>query len=405
MHACPTAARRRVFWLLWGGYFSLYLCRLNLAAALPALMRDLHLSRGQAGWIGSAFFACYGLGQLVNGHNTDRFGPRAMLAIGLLASAAANAAFGLCASVPLFVGIWALNGVFQSAGWPACVRAMADWFPPDQRGRLFGFFATSYHAGTVAALIASGWVCDAFGWRAAFLLPAAPVAVAGALFFALFRNRPKAGSLPSPDGDPEGGWEAPPHTPAARLALAGLATCALSVVGYGFLFWTPTYLAETRGLSALDASSQSLFLAVAGAASVACTGWATDALFGSRRMPLIAAMTLLAAALVFLFPQVPLADGWPVVAYLGGVGFFAFGPHGLLVGAVAMDLAPEGHAGRAAGLLDACGYLGAVLTGAGTGWLAQHHGWSAVFPAWAASLVVAALACIPLWNVQPAPQR
>ena len=174
-----------------------------------------------------------------------------------------------------------------------------------------------------------------------------------------------------------------------RVLLVGLAS-ALSVVGYGFLFWTPTWRA--RGLSTLDASAEPL-LAVAGAASVAFTGWATDALFRSRRMPLVVMMTLVAALLVLLLPRLPIAAGWQVMAYLGAVGFFSSGPHGLLVGAVAMDLVPQELAGRAAGLLDAFGYLGAVLTGAGTGWLAQHRGWPAVFPVWAASLALAAVLC------------
>ncbi|NLC56356.1 MAG: MFS transporter [Armatimonadetes bacterium] len=396
-----AAPYRRVFWSLWGGYFAFYLCRLNLAAALPAIMVAQQLTRSQAGWIGSGFFACYGLGQLLNGHNTDRYGPRAMLSLGLFGSAVLCLAFGLSSGLPLLVGLWALNGVCQSAGWPSCVRAMADWFPAERRGKLFGLFATSYHTGTVVALLLAGWLCDAVGWRAAFLVPALPVAVVALFFRATFRDRPKAPTAKGSDPGQAPGGRGKGSLLHPRVLLVGLATSALSVVGYGFLFWTPTYLAETRGLSTLDASTQSLFLAVAGAASVAFTGWATDALFRSRRMPLVVMMTLVAALLVLLLPRLPIAAGWQVMAYLGAVGFFSSGPHGLLVGAVAMDLVPQELAGRAAGLLDAFGYLGAVLTGAGTGWLAQHRGWPAVFPVWAASLALAAVLCSFLWNLRP----
>ncbi len=393
----PCRTSRQAFWYLWVAYFSLYLCRLNLAAALPAMLRAEGFSVAQGGWIGSGFFACYAIGQVVNGFSSDHFGPRRMLALGLLGSAVVNLAFSSSHGLEWLVVLWALNGFFQSMGWPACVRAMADWFPLGKRGRLFGLFATSYHAGNISALLLSGWICATMHWRNAFLIPSIPLFAVALLFYLGFRNRP-AGAHSGESQTVEKRSAAPPPSAFGalfswRLLLVGLSVSAMSVVGYGFLFWAPTYLAESRNLTAFGASKQSLFLPLAGAVSVAFSGWVTDVFFHSRRMPAIAIMSAVAALLVFLFPRLPLTHTWQVVAYLSTVGLFAYGPHGLLVGVVAMDLVPREMSGRAAGILDAFGYLGAMVTGAGTGWLAQHHGWPAVFPVWSASLLLCALLC------------
>ncbi|HOQ28907.1 MAG TPA: MFS transporter, partial [Armatimonadota bacterium] len=247
---CQTP--RHAFWYLWVAYFSLYLCRLNLSAALPAMLRAEGFTVAQGGWIGSGFFACYAIGQVVNGFSSDRFGPRRMLALGLLGSAVVNILFSFSQGIEWLVALWALNGFFQSMGWPACVRAMADWFPLGKRGRLFGLFATSYHAGNISALLLSGWICATIHWRHAFLIPSIPLFVVGLLFYLGFRNRPaEASSEGSQEVVKRAAAPAPTDLRALfswRLLLVGLSVSAMSVVGYGFLFWAPTYLAESRNL-------------------------------------------------------------------------------------------------------------------------------------------------------------
>jgi OPA family glycerol-3-phosphate transporter-like MFS transporter/OPA family sugar phosphate sensor protein UhpC-like MFS transporter len=258
------------------------------------------------------------------------------------------------------------------------------------------------------ALVLAGWLCERVGWRGAFLVPSIILAVVAFLFHARFEDRSIARRPNATDKTPRRlartleGFGFPGQLLFdLRFWVVGLALSAMGVVGYGFLLWAPTYLAQTRGIPVSHAALQSLFLAVAGALSNTVTGRITDSISQSRRMPAVVVMCSLAAFVVFLFPKIPLRNAAEVIGYLCLVGIFTFGPHGLLTGAVAADLVPNQMSGRAAGILDAFGYLGAVLTGVGTGWVAQRYGWELVFPLWAGCLLVVAALCAYLWNLKP----
>lgn len=62
--------------------------------------------------------------QLVAGVLGDRLKPNQMLALGLLATAATNAVFGMGSHLAWFVTLWILNGLFQGTGAPACARLL-----------------------------------------------------------------------------------------------------------------------------------------------------------------------------------------------------------------------------------------------------------------------------------------
>jgi len=59
------------------------------------------------------------------------------------------------------------------------------------------------------------------------------------------------------------------------------------------------------------------------------------------------------------------------------IGFFTFGPHVLLVAALPVDLGSRKAASSVTGVIDAMGYVGASLTGVGTGYLIDNYSWNA----------------------------
>ncbi|MFQ5801223.1 MAG: hypothetical protein ACE5HH_05855, partial [Candidatus Hydrothermarchaeales archaeon] len=46
--------------------------------------------------------------------------------------------------IVIMIVIWAFNGFFQSMGWAPSVKTLANWFHPDERGRISGVFGTTY---------------------------------------------------------------------------------------------------------------------------------------------------------------------------------------------------------------------------------------------------------------------
>jgi len=56
-----------------------------------------------------------------------------------------------------------------------------------------------------------------------------------------------------------------------------------------------------------------------------------------------------------------------------------------------------------AGFVDGMGYIGAALTGVGSGFLADQFGWNAAFYLWMAGALGAAILMLLIWNYRPKP--
>src|SRR5688572_33070286 len=82
--------QRTVLWVLWLTYGSFYFCRNNLSVALPGIQEELGYTKSQMGTVLMVLKLAYGAGQFINGQLAERWPPRNLLAMGLLASAGLN---------------------------------------------------------------------------------------------------------------------------------------------------------------------------------------------------------------------------------------------------------------------------------------------------------------------------
>lgn len=123
----PQASSGRAGWgvmaALAAGYIGIYLCRKNLAVAVPMLQRSFGATKAQIGIVASIGTLAYAAGKVINGPIVDRIGDRR----GFLVSLAAVALFG--AAGAFAPGLWALTLVFWCtvpvACWPALSRSRA----------------------------------------------------------------------------------------------------------------------------------------------------------------------------------------------------------------------------------------------------------------------------------------
>jgi OPA family glycerol-3-phosphate transporter-like MFS transporter len=77
------------------------------------------------------------------------------------------------------------------------------------------------------------------------------------------------------------------------------------------------------------------------------------------------------------------AQGRPVLALslVTAAQFFLVGPYSYLAGVMALDLGGKTGNSTASALTDTAGYVGALLSGFGAGWIAETYGWSWLFGA------------------------
>lgn len=400
-----SAAQRTTLWALWATYGTFYFCRNNLGVALPGMQAELGYSKAELGTVLMALKLAYGAGQFINGQLAERGSPRVLLAVGLLASAALNVAFGWGTALYFLTFVWACNGYVQALGWPATMRAAASWFPAAQRGRAIGIIGTGYQLCGALTFVVAGWAAEKFGWRGALYVPAGLLGLSAVHMLVFLRDEPaerQSPALAATSGKETGGntWR---QNLAATLSNPGLwlvavALCLLDACRYGFTDWGVTHLKEVGGDSVSTAALKYAVLPFGGIAGAYLSGWATDRFFGGRRAPVICGLLLVLGLLGLAYETVLHWGVGASVTILFLIGFCIFGPQVLLVGTLPVDLARKGTSAAAAGFVNFMGYMGAAAGDKVTGHVAQDYGWEFAVRFWAGCAFAGAAVIAVLWN-------
>jgi sugar phosphate permease len=153
---------------------------IGLPVIAPALQNEYGLSIGEIGLLLAAPWIGGTLTLLPWGIAADRFGERAVLALGLGGSALVLAASAYAQSFEDLVGLLAIAGAAGSSVQSASGRAVMQWFGSDERGLALGIRQTSIPLGGLIAALTLPAITRAGGTEAAFLYLAAASA-AGAL--------------------------------------------------------------------------------------------------------------------------------------------------------------------------------------------------------------------------------
>lgn len=419
----------RIFWALWGAYASYYLCRVNFAVAQPAILKEFpDWTNAQIGSIPSTYAAVYAMGQLVNGVLGQRYGARRLMTAALLLASVTNVWFSFASSLTSMRVLWAINGWGQSAGWSLMVQALSNWHTSSRRGVLIGWLSTSYQVGHVLSWLLAGELCDALGWRTAFLVPGLLVLPVALAFFYLLRDSPEIVGLPPVRDDVEprldslaraaDGTARPEEgLGTARLLVStlshpvlwvlALSSFVLNAIRYSFMNWSVQYMTDFHGRSIKDSVYTAIMMPLLGSLGAVSAGWASDRFFGGRRAPVCVVMLGGISATCAAMTAVAPSDWRLATVLLGVVGFMIYGPDMLMSGVATVDLSHPKAASIATGLTMCLGALGAIFSGAGVGYLNDltHGNWSLVFWTLAVLPVVPAFLMASIWNARPRVRR
>lgn len=399
--------RLRTMYAMFIGYAIFYFCRKNLSAATPAIISELGYSKTQIGLIWSLLYLTYGVSKLVNGVIGDRSNPRYLMAMGLFLSAVTNILFGFSTSVALLGFFWALNGWFQGLGWPPCARLLTHWYSPNERATKWAIWNTAHQIGGGLILILGGFLTDQYGWRSSFYVPAAIAIVTSFFLVNRLRDTPESLGLPPIEvyrndltEKQSKNLEKKDYT--AREILfkfvlnnphiwyLSLANFFVYLVRYGAMDWAPAFLVEVKHSSVANASLKAAGFEFLGIAGAMLAGWLSDRYFRKNRYIINVVYMLLLAFAILEFWIIP--PGYPVLDALAlcAVGFLVYGPQ-MLVGVCAADIAGKHAAGTSTGFTGFFGYVGSIVSGAGTGWIVDNYGWNGGFIFFIVASVLGAL--------------
>ncbi len=220
-----------------------YLDRLLLSVLAPVLRDHFHFTEGLYGNVNAAFQVFYALGFLASGAIIDRYGVKKGLTVGAICWSLASAMHASVVGAAQF-GVWrAILGFSEAINFPACNKAVAEWFPAENRALATGIFNSGPNVASVIGPPAFVALTASFGWRWCFLA----VSLFGLLWVAAWLL-----FYPATPGSPA-------HRPAngfgIRKALRfrqtrgyALSKALVDPFWYFLLFWLPLYFRDIRGL-------------------------------------------------------------------------------------------------------------------------------------------------------------
>lgn len=110
------------------------------------------MNEQQIAAVSSAFFFCYGIGQLFSGILGDRVSPRLLVFLGTFISALSNLIiFAFCQSPAALTVLWGINGIVQSLVWSPILRIAGDYFDKENQEKFATDISTTVTLGTLAS--------------------------------------------------------------------------------------------------------------------------------------------------------------------------------------------------------------------------------------------------------------
>lgn len=394
-------ADSRVRWFLVFGLFILsavaYLDRVNISIAGSSIAAEYRLSNVQLGWIFSAFLLGYAFFQTPGGWLADRFGPRRVLAAGVLwwgifTALTAAVSTKLAFAVLFFAAVRFLLGAGEAIIYPASNQFVSRWIPSPERGIANGFIFAGVGVGAGVTPILITQVMLRYGWRWSFWMSAIIGLIAGTVWYFVARDTPEehahvstrellhiqAGRTAKSAAGERITWSTI-CTSKEVLALT-LSYFTFGYIAWIFFSWFFIYLAKVRGL---DLKVSAFYTTLPFLAMAACSplgGAISDKLtrlYGKRagRCGIAVFALLLTAVFLSCGSQVQSARLASMVL-AGGAGALYLSQSSFW--SVTADIA-SGSSGSVSGFMNMGNQFGGALTASLTPYLASRFGWTTSF--------------------------
>jgi MFS family permease len=156
----------------------------------PLYFAAAGLSVRQIGWLAALYPAVWGLAQIGTGALSDRMGRRGMIAAGMLAQAAALAAFALPGGFAWYAGAAVLLGLGTAAVYPTLIAQVSDLVSPRSRAGAVGIYRLWRDSGYVAGALVGGVLADLAGFPVAIAVVALLTALSGGAAFRMLPHAP-----------------------------------------------------------------------------------------------------------------------------------------------------------------------------------------------------------------------
>jgi ACS family hexuronate transporter-like MFS transporter len=367
----PSRLRWVVGLLLFASTIINYLDRQTLSLLAPYLKTSFHWTNTDYANLIIAFRVAYTLCQSFAGRFIDRVGTRRGLSLTVIFYSIASILTPLANGLLGFMGFRFLLGAGESANWPGATKAVAEWFPAEERALATAFFDSGSSVGGAIAPFLVLFVYFHYGWRPAFIVPG----ILGVLWLVAWRALPYKPLQPQEHPAPNSLETIDPHTaPPGKLprwsALLRMPECWAVMLAKGmsdpvWFFvgdWFPIYLVskgfDLRG--SLVAVWVPFLAADAGNfASGALSVWLMRR--GMRLMTVRKVFIILGGlGTLLLIPTIFATSLWQVTA-LFALSTFSYACFSTMANVLPSDLFPQEAVATVSGLSGTTAGLGTII--------------------------------------------
>jgi MFS transporter, ACS family, hexuronate transporter len=371
-----------------------YLDRQTLSVMAPILLAQFHISAETYSQIIFVFMLAYTLMNGASGRLLDRMGSKAGYALTMALWSGAEMLHALTAGAFSLGGFRFLLGLGEAGNYPAGVKVIAEWFPPEERSLASGIFNSGASVGAILAPPLLAWIVLSTGWRTAFLVIGASGFVWLAAWMVFYR-------------EPESARKSSKRVP-LRLLLRSrflwqftLSKVFSDPVWYFYTFWFPQYLKVVHGFSLRQIGETGwipFFTAalgnIAGGAVFSSLNHRSGAAATTRRI----AVLLFSALMI---PAVLVSAHLSAAECIGLISIATFGYAGALANLLAIpgDAFPSDVVASIWGFASMGSGIGAMVFSLLTGWLVDHYSFHPTF------VLFGILPAISAWIVWRLPQQ
>jgi MFS transporter, ACS family, hexuronate transporter len=375
----PLATDRRKWWMLSLAFLATvinYLNRQTLSVMAPVLLQQFRISAASYSHIVFAFMLAYTVMNGVSGRLLDRLGTRIGYALTIAFWSGAELLNALASGARSLGAFQFLLGIGEAGNYPAGVKLITEWFPPEERSHASGIFNSGASVGAILAPPLVAWILLTTNWRSTFLL----IGLLGFLWLA--------------------GWLAVYRAPRNRSAAIQadrvplrdllrsrflwqftLSKVFSDPVWYFYVFWFPQYLKVAHSFSLREIGETAwipFFTATIGnlAGGAAFTGISrVGAEPATARRIAIMIFSVLMVSAIFV-GEVSSAAGCIAL-----ISTATFGFAGALANLLAVpgDVFPQGAVASIWGFASMGSGFGGMFFSLVTGWLVEHYSFRPVF--------------------------
>jgi EmrB/QacA subfamily drug resistance transporter len=158
--------------------------------ALPAIQAALQAKMSAVQWVIECYALCLSALMLTGGSLSDRYGPRRVVALGVVLFTGGSVWCGFSPDIGQLIAARALQGIGGALLIPGSLALISVSFSPDKRGRAIGTWSGFTSITTAAGPVLGGWLVQHGSWRWAFFINV-PIAIVVLL---ILRRIPECGS-------------------------------------------------------------------------------------------------------------------------------------------------------------------------------------------------------------------